>query len=162
MNSFHIGLYSVCRTNIGMCPEIEPFCKNYLWSVSTWRAHLQIVWRVDRGNRAAEHLVQVLLSLSLVALVVAFLCRVPVLVLRAKPIWTGGTHSSDYVSPSAVLFHGLVDHLLCFSYFLIFFLFLWSGWPPHRWVRSRGSGQPLPPPSRDQWISWAGFFSTKR
>lgn len=61
-----------------------------------------------------------LLSLSLVALVVAFLCRVPVLVLRAKPIWTGGTHSSDYVSPSAVLFHGLVDHLLCFSYFLKF------------------------------------------
>ena len=61
-----------------------------------------------------------LLSLSLVALVVAFLCRVPVLVLRAKPIWTGGTHSSDYVSPSAVLFHGLVDHLLCFSYFLFY------------------------------------------
>ena len=61
-----------------------------------------------------------LLSLSLVALVVAFLCRVSVLVLGAKPIWTGGTHSSDYVSPSAVLFHGLVDHLLCFSYFLFY------------------------------------------
>ena len=108
---------------IGIYPEKKPFCKTYLWSVSIGRAHLQIVWRVDRGNRAAEHLVQVLLSLSLVALVVAFLCRVPVLVLRAKPIWTGGTH---YISPSAVLFHGLVDHLLCFSYFPIFFLFLWS------------------------------------
>ena len=62
-----------------------------------------------------------LLSLSLVALVVAFLDRVPVLVLRAKPIWTGGTYSTDYVSPSAVLFHGLVDHLLCVSYFLFLF-----------------------------------------
>ena len=45
------------------------------------------------------------------------------LVLRAKPIWTGGTHSSDYVSPSAVLFYGLVYHLLCFSYFLIFLFY---------------------------------------